>query len=139
MLNWRAFLLTFVLILFTELYLEGTSRFAFGEEVWFRVSTLLCMVLAGSLWQFFSVRRGNFLRAAAQTSVLCLPVVIVIVVNAFTVHRGLAKDEPSTVAGWIGTFLVWFAILAVPIGLLSALGATILRLAMRQGGGRHLV
>ena len=57
--------------------------------------------------------------------------------NAFTVHRGLAKDEPSTVAGWIGTFLVWFAILAVPIGLLSALGATILRLAMRQGGGRH--
>ena len=57
MLNWRAFLLTFVLILFTELYLEGTSRFAFGEEVWFRVSTLLCMVLAGSLWQFFSVVR----------------------------------------------------------------------------------
>ena len=138
MFNWRAFLLILALSGFVELYLEGASRFRFGDEIWFRVAILAGMVVAGALWQYRSVRESRFWRAAAQTLILWIPAVVGIVVNAFTLHRGLAKDTPSNFVNWISTFFIWLVVMAVPMSVFSSLASIILRFILRQSKAPHL-
>lgn len=132
---WKPALYGVSLLLLVELYLEGMTLFSFGDQGWYKIATALCMLAIGVLYQILLDRQSKFLTMLLRTVILWIPAVVTVVVNAFSVHRGLAKDMPNTFLSWIWTFIVWVAILAVPMTLLTSLSVLILRLVIRRTQG----